>query len=145
MPLLGRIQLSDEELKAIQLASDGRKQHWLGVVVARSTPAEIPPALPSVTEPGQSPAIPIEKPGGAQTEADRTKRERRQAVDAYIAECRQAGVRITRKDVWKKAGYSTRSEFERWQRNDSRVNRTAGENITRVLTEKPHLRKPTGR
>jgi hypothetical protein len=67
---------------------------------------------------------------------------RRAAVDAYIDEVhRKQGRRITRTDSWKEARYKSRTEFERWERNDSKnPNRTAHERFTRILTEKPHLK-----
>jgi len=67
---------------------------------------------------------------------------RRAAVDAYIAEVRQNGIEITRSNIWKAAGYGSRSAFERWERNDSaRQNKTADRRISQVLREKPHLKK----
>lgn len=67
--------------------------------------------------------------------------DHRAAVDAYIEEVGKAGKRITRTDIWKKAGYKTRTEFERWERNDpNRPNKAAHENFTRILSEKPHLK-----
>jgi hypothetical protein len=67
---------------------------------------------------------------------------RRAAVDAYIAEVRQNGKEITRSNIWKAAGYGSRREFERWERNDSeRQNKTADRRISQVLREKPHLKK----
>jgi hypothetical protein len=67
---------------------------------------------------------------------------RRAIVDAYIEEVfRKKGERITRKDIWRQAGYQTRTEFERWERQDQRYpNQTADENFSRVLREKPHLK-----
>lgn len=66
---------------------------------------------------------------------------RRALVDEYITEVLQkTGKRINRTGVWKKAGYSTRTEFERWQRQDHRATKTADENFTRILREKPHLK-----
>lgn len=139
MPLLDRVRLSEEEVEAIQLAVAGRRQHWLGVVVARSAPAETPRAR---TESDQSLAIRVGKSGAAEPVTDPMAKQRRQLVDDYIAEGRRAGIRITRKDIWKKASYANRTEFERWERNDvTRRNHTANENITRVLTEKPHLKE----
>jgi hypothetical protein len=68
--------------------------------------------------------------------------DRRAAVDAYIDEVlRLTGKRITRTDIWKFARYKSRTEFERWERNDAkRPNKAAHERFTRILTEKPHLR-----
>ena len=70
--------------------------------------------------------------------------ERRRAVDEYIAEGRIQGIPITRKAIWQKAGYKSRTEFERWERNDRRATATADRYIRRVLEEKPHLSKATG-
>ena len=69
---------------------------------------------------------------------------RRTAVEAYMAKVlRETGKRITRKDIWTKAGYKSRTEFERWQRADphpARQNKSADETFTRILREKPHLK-----
>jgi hypothetical protein len=67
---------------------------------------------------------------------------RRAAVEAYIAEVlRETGKRITRKDIWTRAGYKSRTEFERWERSDpKRRNKSAGERFTRILQDKPHLK-----
>jgi hypothetical protein len=142
MPLLDPVQLSEAEVEAIRLTLAGRKQHWLGIVVARSAATEITSAGPSGTGSEQATAIPIADPSAAQVDTDRIKKERRQLVDAYIAECLQGGKKITRKDIWTQAGYQNRSEFERWERNDRRATDTADRNITRVLNEEPHLKKP---
>jgi hypothetical protein len=68
--------------------------------------------------------------------------ERRAMVDAYIEEVRrEKGKRITRKDIWSKAGYTSRTEFERWERRDAKhPNQVADEIFTRILREKPHLK-----
>jgi hypothetical protein len=68
--------------------------------------------------------------------------DRRKAVDAYIEDVlSQKGIRITRTDIWKQARYKSRTEFERWERNDPKnPNKTAHERFTRILTEKPHLK-----
>ena len=68
--------------------------------------------------------------------------ERRAAVDAYIAEVlSRTGRQITRTDFWVAAGYKSRSEFERWERNDpKRPNKAAHKAFSRVLSEKPHLK-----
>src|ERR1039457_6422185 len=66
---------------------------------------------------------------------------RRAAVDAYIEEVlNKTGKKITRTDIWKHARYKSRTEFERWERNDAKNrNRTGHHRFTRVLSEKPHL------
>ena len=51
---------------------------------------------------------------------NRTGEERLAAIDAYIYEVQVSGKRITRKDIWEAAGYTSRVEFERWQRNDTK-------------------------
>jgi hypothetical protein len=67
---------------------------------------------------------------------------RRREVEAYIKEVLdKKGKRITRTDIWKNAGYKTRTEFERWERDDPRnQNKTAGERFRAILFEKPHLK-----
>ncbi len=67
---------------------------------------------------------------------------RRAAVDAYIGEVfSRKGERITKTDFWKSARYKSRTEFERWERNDLKhPNKTAHQRFTRILTEKPHLK-----
>jgi hypothetical protein len=96
---------------------------------------------------GPSPAPQPGRRGGkaktlrAQPEEDPVAAERRRAVDDYIAEVlKKTGKRITRTDFWKAARYKTRTEFERWQRNDPRTTRTANERFIRLLREKPHLK-----
>jgi hypothetical protein len=89
----------------------------------------------------QSGVAAVAKPNSPQADMS-TAVGRRAAVDAYIREVLdKTGKRITRTDIWKKAGYRSRTEFERWERADPRLNRTAPKNFTRVLTEKPHLQK----
>lgn len=67
----------------------------------------------------------------------------RARVNDYIDEVqRVTGKRITRADIWKEAKYKSRTEFERWERQDPmRRNKTAELNFERVLTEKQHLKK----
>jgi hypothetical protein len=139
MPLLGSIRLSETEQEAVHLVLDGRMQYWRGVVVARYAADLSRPNEASGTTPDESAALPTDKKVAARKQS---AKQRREAVDAYIEEARRAGVTINRTEIWRKAGYKTRSEFERWERNDPRATRTADANITRILTEKPHLRKP---
>jgi hypothetical protein len=62
------------------------------------------------------------------------KSDRRAAVDSYIETVlRRTGKRITRSAIWKSAGYRSRTEFERWQRNDSRTTQAADRIFTRIL------------
>lgn len=65
------------------------------------------------------------------------------AVEAYIKEVLvKTGRKITRREIWGAAGYTDRTEFQRWQRNDQKrqSNKRADRNFTHVLTEKPHLK-----
>jgi hypothetical protein len=65
-------------------------------------------------------------------------------VEDYIQEVlAKTGKRITKKEIWTAAGYNSRTEFERWERQDGkRPNSAAHETFTRMLTvEKPHLKK----
>lgn len=68
--------------------------------------------------------------------------DRRAAVDAYIEEVsKKTGQRITRTDIWKTARYKSRTEFERWERNDpKKPNKSAHQRFTQILDEKPHLK-----
>jgi hypothetical protein len=75
--------------------------------------------------------------------ADSMAGDRRSMVEAYIEEVRiKTGKRITKKDIWSRAGYKNPTEFERWQRQDSEhPNMAAHEIFTRMLcVEKPHLK-----
>jgi hypothetical protein len=91
-------------------------------------------------------AEPAQETGAQETAAGSpsfaSSAERRAAVDAYINEVfREKGRRITRRDIWKSAGYRSRSEFERWERKDpKRVNKSAHERFVGILTAKPHLK-----
>jgi hypothetical protein len=79
-----------------------------------------------------------ESSGGARTSGS----ERRKMVDAYIEEVwNKTGKRIARKDIWSRAGYKNRTEFERWEKNDPKhPNRAADHKFTQLLTvEKPHI------
>jgi hypothetical protein len=62
---------------------------------------------------------------------------RRAAVDGYISKLAEAGHKITRKSIWTVAGYTQRTEFERFQRGDPRTTRSAESNFNRVLGMKP--------
>jgi hypothetical protein len=68
--------------------------------------------------------------------------EHRAMVEAYMEEVfSKTEKRITKKDFWSKAGYNSRTEFERWERQDSeRPNKAAHKAFMRILREKPHLK-----
>jgi hypothetical protein len=68
--------------------------------------------------------------------------DRRALVDGYIEEVlRLTGRRVTRTQIWKTAGYSAPTEFQRWQRNDPGTTKAAHEKFVRYLQiEKPDLK-----
>jgi hypothetical protein len=47
--------------------------------------------------------------------------------------------RVFKKDIWTAAGYSDRTEFERFQRGDARTTASAAANFERVLKTEPKL------
>lgn len=70
---------------------------------------------------------------------------RRERVDEYLLEAtRIQGRRAARQDIWWTAGYTTATEFLRWQRLDPRATETADRNIERVLSD-PACLKARGR
>jgi hypothetical protein len=67
-------------------------------------------------------------------------RGRRRDVEAFMAQVfRATGRRILKKDIWTAAGYSDRTEFERFQRGDARTTASAAANFERVLKMEPKL------
>ena len=77
---------------------------------------------------------------------DSAAASRRAAVDAYIEEVFMAtGRRITRTEIWKKAGDKSRTEFERWEslwyeKKHRKPNGAANRRFTQILTNKPHIK-----
>ena len=66
---------------------------------------------------------------------------RKAAVDAYIDEVfERKGIRIRRVDIWQAAKYKDPTEFQRWQRKDSRTTPAAEQAFRRILSQKPHLK-----
>lgn len=61
----------------------------------------------------------------------------RAVVDGFIAKLAEAGHKITRKNFWTVAGYKDRTEFERFQRGDTRTTQSATASFNRVLRMKP--------
>ena len=129
--LLAEACPSDSESDAIKLALGGRASEWLAkATLGLPTEAEEEENSGGVAH-GELSGI-GEEPVAAQ---------RRAAVDDYIAEvARDKKRRITRTDFWKKAGFRHATEFERWQRNNSRSSKQHDRAFTLVLTEKPHLK-----
>jgi len=87
--------------------------------------------------PDDRPEQPIAREAGA-TGASQAKVTNRAMVDACLAKVlEKTGQRITRRDLWRVAGYSNATEFERFQRNDRRTTETARANFKRVLSMNP--------
>jgi hypothetical protein len=123
---LERFSLEQVEKDAIERALAASRSRWLSEALKRINAQNY--YCTAVAE--------------SELEANRTNATRRAEVDAYIEEVfSRTGKRITRTDIWKSARYKSRTEFERWERNDqSHPNKTAHQRFTRILTEKPHLK-----
>jgi hypothetical protein len=140
LPALEPAELTDAELGAVRLVSVGRARHWLGRAIARLQETT-PEVTPQVSEPEPVSAPHVEGSSDEQP-AESIAKRRRASIDAYIDEVwRVTGQRITRAAIWKKAGYKARSQFERWERNDPRASHAADLVFSRLLDEKPHLKK----
>ncbi|MGP8242905.1 MAG: hypothetical protein ACLQVN_00125 [Bryobacteraceae bacterium] len=63
--------------------------------------------------------------------------DRRKAIDGFISKLADAGHKISRKHIWSVAGYKDRTEFERFQRGDTRTTKSATASFNRVLNMKP--------
>jgi len=61
----------------------------------------------------------------------------RERIDAFISKLNEAGSKISRKDMWTVAGYTDRTEFERFQRDAPRSTRSGRANFNRVLQMTP--------
>ncbi len=75
--------------------------------------------------------------GPADNETNGGGVDRRAAVDAFISKLSDAGRKITRKQIWTVAGYTNATEFERFQRGDTRTTQSAAAAFNRVLNMKP--------
>ncbi len=63
--------------------------------------------------------------------------DQRAAIDAFISKLAEAGRKITRKNIWTVAGYTNATEFERFQRGDTRTTQSAAAAFKRVLGMTP--------
>jgi len=125
---------------SVNVAIAGRKRHWYAEAVrrlgaggassnAKLNPLVTPDAVVMASGPARGP-LTLE-----------TAQDRKAAVQAYIQEVWDAtGNRITKADIWRKARYKTRSEFERWERKDPKATNAAHQRFSRLLAEKPHLK-----
>jgi glycine/D-amino acid oxidase-like deaminating enzyme len=130
MPLFAEARPGDVESEAIRLAIAGRDSYWLGKIALRF------PVEAAAGENSGRAAKGVRVGNG-----DPIAAKRRAQVDEYIEEVfRVTKKRIFRTAIWKQARYRDATEFERWQRNDSRSSKKHDRDFTRVLTEKPHLK-----
>jgi len=61
----------------------------------------------------------------------------RVAIENFMLAVLAKGRKIRRKDIWLVAGYTERTEFERFQRNDEDTTKAAKRNFARVLNMSP--------
>jgi len=77
--------------------------------------------IPKLSEPPTDLKLPIEP-------------DRRALVDSYIqAEFLRTGKPVTRAQIWQKAGYTSPTDFERWQRKDPLTSKSADRNFARLF------------
>jgi hypothetical protein len=118
IPLIAEAHPDDSESEAIRLSIAGRESDCSAKIALRF-PAGAAPQENS----GREDPIAV---------------KRRALVDAHIDEVfRLTKKRISRSDIWKEAGYTGATEFERWQRNDLLTSKKANRLFTRILTKKP--------
>ena len=129
--IYGRLRTRIREVGDVALAAakgSGRGRHIRGLV--KQLDREVRRALSKAQD-----QVVIEVPSHGSTLKDK----RRTLVEAYIAEVLDiTGKRLSKKDIWKAAGYTDATEFERWQRGDPRTTNAVCRNIERVITQKPH-------
>ena len=58
-------------------------------------------------------------------------------IEAFIQTLQESGHKITKKDIWRVAGYADPTEFERFQRGAERATTTSEVNFGRVLNMTP--------
>jgi hypothetical protein len=69
-----------------------------------------------------------------------TAGSRRNAISEYQQEVLQkTGKGLSKKAIWKAAGYTAPTQFERWQRADENASDASHRTFCRILSEKPHL------
>jgi hypothetical protein len=64
-------------------------------------------------------------------------KNRKKKIEAFLKSLQDHGQPITRKDIWRAAGYSDATEFERFQRGDERTTNASETNFTRILDMNP--------
>jgi hypothetical protein len=128
LPCLFPLNLSESDLRAIRLTVTARGEHLKSQILRRLGETEGAKAESPVSAPSANPKSSIAA-------------QRRALIDAYVEEVyRLREKRITRAAIWKAAGYKTRTQCERWERDDPRQTKLVHQHIMRVLREKPHLK-----
>ena len=129
-------------------AKDQRTSECLKEATAENQLTEGQAGAEGNAEPKQSEVTHVKPAGESESRVPRPRRgrtsdrsERQKAVDDYIEEIfAKTGKRISRTSIWKSVGYKSRTEFERWERNDPRATKTAHQRFSKILSEKPHLK-----
>lgn len=99
-----------------------------------------PPTIPDATTGGPADEATAMPASGPPTDPSGT--DNRARIDAYLAEITQKfGTALTRADLWKSAGYTEATEFERWQSGNQRATHKARRTFEKMLRERPHLRR----
>ena len=128
LPSLAPLDLSESDIRAIRLTVTARGEHLKAQILRRLVETEGTKTQKSATAKYAHAKDPVAA-------------QRRAQTDAYIDEVfRLTGRRISRTDIWKAAGYKSRTDFEQWQRNHPRATKTANERFTRIFKDKPHLK-----
>ncbi len=92
------------------------------------------------SSPDQIPGDPTKNAGNlsqstlAETNGVNTPRD---LIAAFISRLDEAGFQITRKNIWRVAGYKDGTEFGRFQRSDTRTTKSAAAAFNRVLKMSP--------
>ena len=68
---------------------------------------------------------------------NRNVTDRKKKIEAFIKSLQDYGQPITKKDIWRVAGYADPTEFERFQRGDERTTHASEVNFTRILNTSP--------
>jgi hypothetical protein len=156
-PALRHLEKQAKDLKTHwtnRLEVEARELEYKNTAAARPPRAASFPFARSTTKaavenrnPGQRTYLLRATDQNTMTDANGTRKkpkptEHRAMVEAYIEEVYdKTGERITKTALWKAARYKTRTEFERFERQDlKRPNKAANERFLRILREKPHLK-----
>jgi len=120
LELLDNVLMKEEDTSTLNDTFKGARFSCLHEIYGRPSPAHQVPALSEKA-----------KSEGA---------KRRARIDDYIAEVLAiTGKLINRTSIWRKAGYKTRTQFERWERN-SNATVTDCQRFEAILREKPHMK-----